>query len=303
MPEDSHTIELDYGLLQKLEPVAASLYERHLGMASLWIPSDHIPWERLKDHDPRDEWSEEILPIAKSIRSSLFVNLLTEDNLPYYSRDVEAMTGRYGIWERWAHKWTSEEGRHSIILRDYVIVSGALDPHDLEIARLQQVENAEVPRPLNTLDGIAYVVFQELATRVAHHQTGRHLRSVDEAGYEVMKLVGNDENLHYMFYRDLFAEALKIDQQACMESINRVLRSFKMPGTGIPDFETHSELIAKSGIYGYTEFYNNVVVPTLRNWKIDLEKPPHKGLERYLGVLRRAVMKEKVERQKFALAS
>ena len=135
------------------------------------------------------------------VRSALFVNLLTEDNLPYYFRTIERMFGADSVWGTWARRWTAEEGRHSIVIRDYLTVTRAIDPVQLERARMAQVECGEVPEPETPQDGFAYVALQELATRIAHHNTGKLL--TDKAGYDVMKKVASDENRHYLFYRDL----------------------------------------------------------------------------------------------------
>lgn len=42
------------------------------------------------------------------------VNLLTEDNLPSYHREIATRFGRDGAWGTWVGQWTAEEGRHSI---------------------------------------------------------------------------------------------------------------------------------------------------------------------------------------------
>ena len=87
------------------------------------------------------------------------------------------------------------------MLRDYLTVTRALDPVALERARMAQVSKGEVPVKDGYCDGIVYVTLQELATRIAHHNTGKLL--TDKAGYEVMKRVAADENRHHLFYRDL----------------------------------------------------------------------------------------------------
>ena len=110
-----------------------------------------------------------------SVRSSLFVNLLTEDNLPYYFRIIEQLFGRDSAWGTWVRRWTAEEGRHSIVLRDYLTVTRAIDPVGLERARMAQVECGQVPDPEPPHDGLVYVALQELATRIAHHNTGKLL--------------------------------------------------------------------------------------------------------------------------------
>ena len=68
----------------------------------------------------------------------------------------------------------------------------------------------------------------------------------DPAGYDVMKRVAADENRHYLFYRDVSSAALEVDPSGMVIAIERQVRDFEMPGTGIIDFETHARAIAKA---------------------------------------------------------
>ena len=109
------------------------------------------------------------------------------------------------------------------------------------------------------------MALQELATRIAHRNTGKLLG--DPAGYEVMKRVGSDENLHHLFYRDLAAAAIEIDPTSMMIAMERQVRDFEMPGTGIPDFDRHAAAIAKAGIYDLQVHHEQILVPVvIRQW-------------------------------------
>lgn len=255
-------------LLTELEPVAARLLDTHLASAKEWFPHELVPWSRGRDFDPEVPWTEAEAPLDPAVRSSLFVNLLTEDNLPYYFRTIEQLYGRDSAWGTWVRRWTAEEGRHSIVLRDYLTVTRMLDPVALERARMKQVEGGLVPEVDHVADGIVYVTLQELATRVAHHNTGKLL--TDKVGYEVMKRVAADENRHHLFYRDLGTAAIDLDPSQMVISIERQVREFEMPGTGIIDFETHAHAIARAGIYDFTVHHDSVLVPVLlRHWDVE----------------------------------
>ena len=255
-------------LLSELEPTAAHLLDRHLASAKEWFPHDLVPWGRGRDFDPGYEWSPEEANLPEVVRSALFVNLLTEDNLPYYFRTIEAMFGADTSWGVWARRWTAEEGRHSIVIRDYLTVTRAIDPVHLERARMAQVECGQVPQPETAHDGFAYVALQELATRIAHHNTGKLLE--DRAGYDVMRKVASDENRHYLFYRDLVSAALEVDPSGMVCAIERQVRTFEMPGTGILDFEAHAKAIAKAGIYDFGIHHDQILVPVvLRHWGVE----------------------------------
>ena len=112
----------DKVLLAELTPVAEALLERHLAQAKEWFPHEIVPWTRGRDFDPGVAWTEDdsAVELPPEVRSALFVNLLTEDNLPYYFRTIERIFGRDGVWGEWNRRWTAEEGRHAIAIRDYL---------------------------------------------------------------------------------------------------------------------------------------------------------------------------------------
>jgi len=256
-------------LLAELEPHAVELLERHLATAREWFPHALVPWSRGRDfHDPGDWEPNDDSPIGAAARSALFVNLLTEDNLPYYFRTISDRLGRDGPWGTWVRRWTAEEGRHAIVIRDYLTVTRAIDPVALERARMIQVSNGVVPEPSSLADALVYVALQELATRIAHHNTGRLLP--DNAGTKIMTRVAADENLHHLFYRDLTSAALEIDPATVVPAIDRQVRHFAMPGTDIPDFSRHARRIADSGIYDFAAHHDQILVPVLlRHWRLD----------------------------------
>ena len=261
-------------LLAVLEPTAAKLYDRHMGVAKEWFPHEYVPWSRGRDFDPERPWSPDDADcgdgewkLPEAVRISLFVNLLTEDNLPYYTRDIHSVFGGDSAYGAWARNWTAEEGRHAIVIRDYLTVTRALDPVALERARMHQVRGAQVPAPDDLYEALAYLSMQELATRIAHRNTGKLIE--DQAGQDVMLRVGNDENLHYLFYRDLATAALEVDPSSMMIGIERAVRNFAMPGTGIENFDALAKEIAKAGIYDFRIHHEQILVPViLRHWKV-----------------------------------
>jgi acyl-[acyl-carrier-protein] desaturase len=137
----------------------------------------------------------------------------------------------------------------------------------LERARMAQVTGGVSPQPTSIADAFAYLALQELATRNAHHNTGKALS--DSEGYGVMKRVAADENLHYLFYRDLVSAALEIDPSGMVEAIKRQVIGFEMPGTGISGFADHAKAIARAGIYDLRVHHDSILRPVvLGHWDI-----------------------------------
>jgi acyl-[acyl-carrier-protein] desaturase len=257
----------DHELLAELEPVAERLLNRHLDSAEDWYPHEEVPWDRaarlLTDGF---SYGENSIPVG--VRSALLVNLLTEDNLPWYTRTISRMFGGESAWGVWAQRWTAEEGRHAIVMRDYMTVSGLVDPHVLEDGRMAQVSAAIVPEPVSAADGMCYVAVQELATRISHRNTGTMLN--DKVGYNVMMRLSSDENRHHLFYRDLVTELLQLDPSAAVEALERQIVDFAMPGVGIPGFVEHSKAIAQAEIYDFAIHHEKIIIPlVMRHWAID----------------------------------
>jgi acyl-[acyl-carrier-protein] desaturase len=249
----------DATLLAELTPTADRLVDRHLGMAKEWFPHDLVQWRTPAPCQGQ--------ALPDGVGSALFVNVLTEDNLPYYFASIDNLFGRDGSWGYWTRRWTAEEGRHSIVIRDYLIMSGHIDPATLERARMTQVTGGVTPQPTGIADAFAYLALQELATRIAHHNTGKALP--DREGYEVMKRVAADENLHYLFYRDMVSAALEVDPSGMIEAIKRQALKFEMPGSGIPGFAQHAKAIAKAGIYDLALHHDSILKPViLGHWDV-----------------------------------
>ena len=113
------------------------------------------------------------------------------------------------------------------MLRDYLVVTRNIDPVALERSRMNQLQIAyNHDDGGNVLRGLAYVAFQELATRISHRNTGRY--SSDPVADRIMARIAADENLHMVFYRDMLSEAMKLDPSAAVHAIADEI-------TGLPD--------------------------------------------------------------------
>lgn len=295
------------GLLNELADPIERLVHRHLDHARAWQPHETTPWSLARDFSDADPWHPDEYPLSDGVRSSLYVNLLTEDNLPYYTETILNQAPKDHPLNEWTRRWTAEEGRHSIAIRDWALATRALDPVMLEDGRMTQMSGGVVPQPTDVLDMLAYTSFQELATQVAHKNTGRHLDK-ERNGKEVMARVAGDETLHHAFYRDAAKEALQIDPDGVILAIAKNLRNFAMPGVGIPGFRKHALAINKEGIYGQTEFLNSVVRPTLGHWalhevadvdiKTDAAKTQREEIDTIIAEFEAASLRERAWRQK-----
>jgi acyl-[acyl-carrier-protein] desaturase len=250
----------------ELLPVVETLFERHLASAHEWFPHEYVPWGRGQYANGDPSWGDDPL-LDPAARVALTVNLLTEDNLPLYFAELNKL-GKDDAWGEWARRWTAEEGRHSIVIRDYLMVTRAIDPVALERARMRQVTSGAVPVFDDVTDALVYTTLQELATRISHRNTGKLL--TDAVGVAVMNRVAADENLHHLFYRDLASAAIDLAPSDMVRAIERIVRNFAMPGTDIDDFARHARTMAKAGVYSLAIHHDQILVPiVLHRWGLE----------------------------------
>jgi acyl-[acyl-carrier-protein] desaturase len=116
------------------------------------------------------------------------------------------------------------------------------------------------------LQTLAYVSFQELATRVSHRNTGKATGC--PLAEQLLSRIATDENLHMVFYRNLMAAALDLAPDAAMEAIRDQVLDFTMPGAGMAEFTRSSVVLARAGIYDLRQHHDDVIAPVLRHWRV-----------------------------------
>jgi acyl-[acyl-carrier-protein] desaturase len=116
------------------------------------------------------------------------------------------------------------------------------------------------------LQAVAYVSFQELATRVSHRNTGKATGC--PLAEQLLTRIAQDENLHMIFYRNMIAAAFEIAPDQTMAAVRDEVVGFQMPGANMPDFLRNSVIIAKAGIYDLRLHHDAVISPVLKFWNV-----------------------------------
>ena len=262
--------ELQTRLIRDLEPVVAVELARHLEIQKDWYPHDYVPWSEGRNFAGPlngDAWEAKDSRLSSVAQDSLVLNLLTEDNLPSYHTEIAISMGRDGAWGNWIERWTAEENRHGIVMRDYLMATRGVDPYELEDLRMAHMSQGyQTPYDNDMLHTVAYVSFQELATRISHRNTGKI--SDDPICENMLQRIALDENLHMIFYRNLLGKAIDLAPNEAMRAITDVVTNFDMPGAGMPGFGRKAVQIALAGIYDMQQHLDDVVAPVLRAWNI-----------------------------------
>lgn len=259
-------------LLRELETIVETELNRHLATTKKWYPHEYIPWSQGKDFADLgsgdfEAWDESQSTLGAVARKAFVVNLLTEDNLPEYHRTIGSKFSPGSPWATWLRRWTAEENRHGISMRDYLMTTRATDPRALEDDRMEHMSRGFTEGDnKDVLHILAYVTFQELATRISHSNTGKI--TGDPIAQRLLQRISLDENLHMLFYRNVVAGALDIAPNQTMRAITDEVVDFQMPGANMPEFRRSAVEIATAGIYDLPQHIESVVEPILRQWRV-----------------------------------
>jgi acyl-[acyl-carrier-protein] desaturase len=278
-------------MLRELRPSVEKGLDRHHATASEWFPHEYIPYERGRNF-VEEPWVPQDSKLPDIAQTALWLNLLTEDNLPFYNLANWTTFGNEEAWGEWVRQWVAEEGRHAIVLRDYLTVTRGIDPVALERGRMDMVKRGWYPEfaELGALDGVVFTSLQELATRISHRNTG--VVTEDPIAEKICSRISTDENLHYVFYRDLAAAAFQIDPSNMMLALRRQVKGFAMPGAEMPGFHAKAKAMAVAGIYNFRIHHDQVLAPVLlKHWRIgeltDLTDEAKEARDEILGHMER----------------
>ena len=242
----------------QLEPELDGLMQAHHSSRFEWFPSELLPANKImtaEENDLVEETKQQAQLLPDAARVGLVLNLLTEEGLPSYHRLLSEAFGHDSAWVEWRNQWTAEEDRHGNILRDYM--------RDCRVVNMKQVEELQfkflcdgwAPEWAGSAyDTIAYTSFQERATQYSHRNLGKLVRDVAPSLTKVLACIAGDENRHYRFYCGLLKKLVQVDLKGALESMVRVLKSFKMPGHDIPGFTDMALVEHSVDVFGPREF-------------------------------------------------
>jgi acyl-[acyl-carrier-protein] desaturase len=282
----------DAVLIEQLEPTAAEALNVHLSAKDKqqWLPYQLVPFEKLS----------EVPKLPDATLSALYVNGLTEDNLPHYTATIKRLFGNYDAWREWNGRWTWEESLHTRGIERFIDHTGVFDPAWLEGARKQQLTLGEVPEPNNIPEMATYVTIQEELTRVAHMRLGKRLAGIGKGALLFSNIAG-DEGRHHRFYREISTVIREQFPDQFALGALAIIRNFAMPGTGISGYKEHADLIEKAGIFTRADVARAISDIATKFWAMDtlgddlkseVAKATHPKIMRTLGAYTRIAKME-----------
>lgn len=300
--------EIDLGtqdtmFLEALEADAERLLNRHEASPREFFPDDVS--DQMVQAIQDGSFVPEEAPLPSAVKSSLIVNLLTEEGLPYYTSALDRRLPPSHVFRDWLHTWTSDEGRHAPAIRNYMNFTRQFNMRDVERARVAMMKFPETPQPPSFVESNIYPAFQEPATRISHRNTMLQLPKAHRIGKKALGFVIGDEAKHEDFYTDMTEAALKVSPSLTLLGIAYQIKGFAMPGKSIPQFAHHKAVIEEADIFGMSqlkEIYDEKLTDTWNIWQISgLDETGEKAREYikgYLDQMGRLIMKAAQRRER-----
>ncbi|HLS76396.1 MAG TPA: acyl-ACP desaturase [Nocardia sp.] len=261
------TLLTDRELLESLADEVELNLRRHVEIADGWQPHEMVPWD-----DGRNfaflggtDWEPGQARLGEVAVLALTVSVLIADNLPSYHREL----GKYlrtGPWWRWVGRWTAEENRHEILIRNYLMVTRAVDPVELERARMRHMTDGFRREPLHLLDVLANAAFEETASALRHRNTAALNENPQVTA--IAERIAADDALQAEFFAAVVSAAFDRVPDQTMRAIADRVAGFSVPTVELPDGRSSDTVLAEAGIYDPAAEGEKVFGPLLRQWNV-----------------------------------
>ncbi|WP_067703386.1 acyl-ACP desaturase [Nocardia jejuensis] len=257
----------DRELLESLAPEVEANLARHIDIAAEWQPHDYVPWDEGRNFVflGGTDWEAAQSELSEVAKTALTVSVLIADNLPSYHREIGKYL-RIGPWWRWVGRWTAEENRHEILIRNYLMVTRAVDPVALERLRMKHMTDNYTRPAMHLIDVLAEWAFEERAAAVRHRNT--EALGENPVVTAISARLAADDELQAVFYANLVSAALDLTPDQAVRAIADRIADFHVPVAVLADGRTSDEVLAEAGIYDSAREPELVFKPLLEEWKI-----------------------------------
>ncbi|MBU3063091.1 acyl-ACP desaturase [Nocardia sp. NEAU-G5] len=261
------TLLTDRELLESLAPTVEDNLRRHIDAADGWQPHDYVPWDDGRNFGflGGTHWEPEQSELGEVAKVALTVSVLIADNLPSYHREV-AKYLRTGPWWRWIGRWTAEENRHEIIIRNYLMVTRAVDPVELERMRMAHMTTGFRRPALHLVDVLAACAFEERAAAVRHRNTAELGENLIVTA--IADRIAADDELQSEFFANLVSAALDLAPDQAVRAIADQVAAFAVPELTLADGRSSTAVLAEGGIYDPAREPELVFAPLLARWNV-----------------------------------
>ncbi len=241
LPEDE--------LIVSLEKALPEIAEEHTELATVWNPHDWVPWDAGRNFAflGGEDWDPSEQTMSAEVRAATLALLLTKDNLPSYHRVLAIHFPAFSDWRQLVGVWTAEDNRHAIVLRDFLVVTRAIDPLDAEERRLHHVTQGYRQRPervkgLGPLDTLALMAVHENQCVAFIEKLSAIVD--DEVYGKILAKISGDDAAQATTFGSFLNAGFVADQDGAVLAIDRALSSLEKIGSDIANFDAEWDLIS-----------------------------------------------------------
>ncbi|UQE76056.1 acyl-ACP desaturase [Gordonia sp. PP30] len=239
----------DEELINALEKALPEIAEEHQLGAAAWEPHDWVPWSRGRNF--RFLGGEDFEPDQASLdpatAAPLLALLLTKDNLPSFHRVLAIHFPAFSDWRQLVGVWTAEDNRHAIALRDYLVVTRAMDPVDAENRRRIHVvagwkQNPEAVAQVGPMNALALLAVHEnqcvqFIGRLAE-------RAEDPQLVTILEKIAVDDAVQASTFQAFLMAGMVADQEATVLAVDKALAEIEHIGSDVADYDAQRALFA-----------------------------------------------------------
>lgn len=250
-------------LLYALEKAIPEIMEEHHAAAEAWNPHDWVPWDDGRnfaflggvDFDP-----DQPAPLPADAAAAVLALLLTKDNMPSYHRLMAQKASIFGAWQQVIGSWTAEDNRHSIALRDYLVVSRLVDPEVAENLRLHHITKGKLQSPVSLTD---YQILDVMALLAVHElqcvafEEKLLADSDNEVLTAIVSRILHDDRVQAKTFTNFLNAGVDANISELVTAVDKAISELELIGADVDNFGD-LDLIAK-----YNEGASTYVASTL----------------------------------------
>lgn len=241
----------DDDLIIALEKALPEIAEDHQAAATPWNPHDWVPWDDGRNFAflGGEDWDASQRTLSDEVRAGVLALLLTKDNLPSYHRIIAKYFPAFSDWRQLVGVWTAEDNRHAIVLRDYLVVTRAIDPVDAEERRRIHVTAGyrQTPESMGELGPLDVLALMAVHENQSAGFIQRLQESVsDDVLSQVLGKIAGDDAVQATTFAAFLNAALVADQESTVLAVDRALQRLQTETIGfdIADFDDERALLS-----------------------------------------------------------
>ncbi|AUH70454.1 acyl-ACP desaturase [Gordonia sp. PS3] len=236
-------------LINALEKALPEIAEEHAEGAISWTPSDWIPWDLGRNFAflGGDDYVPSDSTLPETAAAGLQALLLTKDNLPSFHRVLAMHFPAFSDWRQLVGVWTAEDNRHSIVLRDYLVVTRAVDPVEAENRRRIHVvagwrQSPEAIENLGPMDVLALLAVHENQCVTFIEKLLGYVD--DENLTQILTKIQTDDAVQAATFQAFLMAGVVADQESTVLAVDKALAGIEHIGSDIADFDAQRDFIS-----------------------------------------------------------